>query len=435
MHSFVSAIFMQRSDNVAEYYQYKNPNGSVSTYTKEQADAIKAANPNIQFSNTYATDTSGQTASAVLGSGGKTATQVQPQIPQQPQVPDNSAMIQQMFEQQKQAVLAQLKQSIAASKSKYQTQLSEAPDQYRNLRNTVSTNYYQSLPRLQEALANTGNLNSGMGRQEQLIANTAMQNDINALNTQQQQYENQINTAISDLERSGSQQELQIASENAANLLQALISEGNRVSQESYQRLQDALARSDKQTAFGAGLAGDTASAMGYVNPYAQYALTPDIQQALAPYANDYAAFIQANPNSWLVPYARNARFQKMLSNPSQFAGELEQFRTQDYEANQLRNALTQAQIGSTNALANQRSTPNNPSSADNPNTIRNQALSRASSEINQANRTRAASYEAPLSTEEEQSIINKWLSYYGVGSTGGGSYSEDELDALINGL
>lgn len=276
---------------------------------------------------------------------------------QQPQVQDNSAQIKRMYGD----ILTQLKQAIAANKatnrSKIQTQINEAPDQYRNLRNAVSTDYYKGVSPLKEALANTGNLNSGMGRQEQLEATTGMMNGINTLNTQQQQYENELNNSILDLEKSSSIQETQAVSDNASKLTEALTNESNRVSDQSYSRLQDALTRSDKLSELGYERSQDAASSLGYTNPYAQYVITPDIQAQLAPYANDYAAFIRDNPGSWLTPYAQNARFQKMLSSGNTFTDELENYRSPEYQADQLKNALTQAQISSTNALANRRGT------------------------------------------------------------------------------
>jgi hypothetical protein len=171
-----------------------------------------------------------------------------------------------------------------------------------------------------------------------------MENDLNSLTAQEQKYVNDLQMAIANAKNSGSLQEAQIVSDNAAKLNEALINESNRVSDESYQRYQDTLDRNEKT----AQAAQELASAMGYVNPYAQYALTPDIMQQLAPYQNDYAAFIQANPNSWLVPYAQNARFQKMLASGNTYANELSNYRTPDYQ-------LTQSQIEAQNALADQR--------------------------------------------------------------------------------
>lgn len=411
---------------MAEYYQYKNPGGSVSTYTKEQADAIKKNNPNISLTS-YNTDTSGKTVSGqTYGAGGTsskkktTSTVVMPQY-EQPR--DNSAEIERMFEEQKRTALAQLKQAIAASKSKYESQLDVAPDKYRGLRNAVSTNYYKGISPLREALANTGNLNSGMGRQEQLLAATSMQNDINTLNTQQQQYENEINRAIDDLENSGSLQETQIASENASRLMEALIGEGNRVSTESYNRLQDALARNERAAELGYNRSQDVASSLGYANPYAQYVITPDIQAQLAPYANDYAAFIQANPGSWLVPYAQNARFQKMLASGDQFADELGNYRSPEYLSGQLDDEYRRAQIASTKALADSRNTPDAPPVNTPSPTLINNAYTKAQSEINTINSQRIE----PLSAQEEQAIINKWLVRYGV-STGGTGVSDSDI-------
>lgn len=57
--------------------------------------------------------------------------------------------------------------------------------------------------------------------------------------------------------------------------------------------------------------------ATGYYNPWAAYALNDDINNQLAPYMNNLQAFIDENPTSSLVPYAQNARFQKIASDPT----------------------------------------------------------------------------------------------------------------------
>jgi hypothetical protein len=162
---------------------------------------------------------------------------------------------------------------------------------------------------------------------------------------------------------------------------------------------------------------------LGYVNPYAQYAITPDIAQQLAPYANDYAAFIRDNPNSWLVPYAKNARFQKMLGSGNAYSSELSNYRSPDYASKQetsaLERALLQAQIGSTNALANQRNTPKTTTAKDNTPALLNYAADQAQSEINSTNAARKNNGEDPLTPQEEQAIRNKWFNIFNVNVPG----------------
>lgn len=84
-----------------------------------------------------------------------------------------------------------------------------------------------------------------------------------------------------------------------------------------YNRGQDTVNRQERAT-----------SALGYMNPYSGNIITPEIQAQIAPYSGDYQAFINANPNSPLIPYVKNAQFQKMLGNASQFSSQLQPFQT-----------------------------------------------------------------------------------------------------------
>jgi hypothetical protein len=154
-----------------------------------------------------------------------------------------------MYEQQKQEAIAQLKQAIAQNKSKYQSAIQNAPSQYQPLRNQVSANRYQNLSSLREMLANQGQ-QGGVNRTEETRVNAAAESDINTLNAQQQQVIDEANKAISDLEASGNLQEAQIVAQNAAERLQALTNEANRVSEANYQRLKDAIAQAQYQQSF-----------------------------------------------------------------------------------------------------------------------------------------------------------------------------------------
>lgn len=350
----------------------------------------------------------------------------------------NANMINQMYEQQKQAQLAQLRQAIAKSKSQYQGQLDQSGATFNDLKKQTAASHYNAQQALREALANQGNFSGGQGRQERLQASTAMANDLNAINLQQTGYENEIRKAISDLENSGSLEELRIASDNASQLMQALINDSYRTADQAYQREQDMYNRNLVADELAYARSQDLASQLGYINPYAQYTITPDIQAQLAPYANDYAQFILDNPNSPLVPYARNARFQKMLASGDRFADELSKYRAPGYQdsqlQNQLQNQLIQAQIRAQNALANQRNTPD-PVSTPQPNyTALNNAAQRAQTEINNINQQRAINVQEPLTPAEEQAILNKWLQYFGL-STGGSAQNvlsdDDILDYL----
>lgn len=215
-----------------------------------------------------------------------------------PPAQDNSGMIKQMFDEQKAATVAQLKQAILKSKSQYTDTIASTPGTYDKLRNTVQSNYnnatgayqsvidkapgqyqplrdqvsaagYKNLDSLREMLANQGQ-QGGVNRTEETQVNTATENNINSLNlqqqntvndansainnlnkdkelkladlaSQQQQVIDQANRAIADLEASGSLQEAQMVAQSASDRIRALIEEGNRVQSTSYQYSQDAV--------------------------------------------------------------------------------------------------------------------------------------------------------------------------------------------------
>lgn len=224
---------------------------------------------------------------------------IQPPAYTPPPVQDNSALIKQMFDEQKAATVAQLKQAILTSQKQYQDTISSTPGTYDKLRNAVQSNYnnatgayqsvidkapgqyqplrdqasaagYKNLSSLREMLANQGQ-QGGVNRTDETAVNTATGNQINALNlqqqntmndansainnlnkdkelkladlaTQQQQVIDQANRAIADLQASGNLQEAQMVAQNASDKIRALIDEGNRVQSTSYQYSQDAMA-------------------------------------------------------------------------------------------------------------------------------------------------------------------------------------------------
>lgn len=81
----------------------------------------------------------------------------------------------------------------------YEQQLKDATDQYQALRNQSEVERYKTRASMREALANRGQLDSGLGRQETLELNTKFGNAINNINLQEQAYNNSIRNAITQL--------------------------------------------------------------------------------------------------------------------------------------------------------------------------------------------------------------------------------------------
>lgn len=160
----------------------------------------------------------------------------QPQNPQaQLGVIDQSKQIADAYEQQKAAALAALRSAIEKSKTKYQATISSAPETFRPLKDQTTVARNEQLTQLRESMAEQGQ-SGGVSRSEELAVNTARENNLNALERQQQDVVTQANNAIAELEMSGQLEEAQIVADNANNKIRALMEEANRVSTETYNR-------------------------------------------------------------------------------------------------------------------------------------------------------------------------------------------------------
>lgn len=155
-------------------------------------------------------------------------------------VTDNSSMISDMYAQQLAAAQAALKAQIQQGVSQYQDTINKAPGQYQPLRDQASATGQQNMQNLREMLANNGQA-GGVNRTEETQVNTSTQNQINTLNAQQQSVIDTAQKAIADLQAQGDIESARLVADNAAQKLQALISEKNRVSDSTYSRYQDAF--------------------------------------------------------------------------------------------------------------------------------------------------------------------------------------------------
>lgn len=157
-----------------------------------------------------------------------------------PQIEDN---ISGMYDEQKNLLIAQLKQAIAQAKGQYQGIIDKAPQQYQQAKDTAEINKMQGLDRLREVIANRGD-SGGIGRQQMLEADTAGQKLLSSIEMQQQNLIDEANLAISQLESQGNFQEAQITAETAMEKLRALIEEQRRFEDNQYRDSQAALQKS-----------------------------------------------------------------------------------------------------------------------------------------------------------------------------------------------
>ena len=92
-----------------------------------------------------------------------------------------------------------IRQRLKANEATYNYQLTDVANQYQALRNQSEVERYKARKALRESQANSGQLNSGFGRQENLLLNTNYGNNINSINLQEQSAVNDIKNLISQL--------------------------------------------------------------------------------------------------------------------------------------------------------------------------------------------------------------------------------------------
>lgn len=207
-----------------------------------------------------------------------------------------------MYDEQRKALLAQLRAQIAKAKGGYQDIINKAPQTYQPLRNQASLSREQQLAAMMEALANQGN-RGGTGRQALLDINTAAGNQLNEINLQQQNAVNEANRAISDLEQQGKIQESQITADLAAQKLQEILAQQQRA---------DELAEEARRFNLEFGLKQSELDAKK------QDELRQQFIDTIGRYGSNYQAQIDIvsndnDPsNDWQIPYLEAARQQKI---------------------------------------------------------------------------------------------------------------------------
>lgn len=93
------------------------------------------------------------------------------------------------------AIEARLKTQLGL----YENQFGEMNDNYDSLINQAEVNYYKGRRGLREALANRGQLDSGLGRQETLNLNIARGNELSNINRQRQKSRDDYNNAVASV--------------------------------------------------------------------------------------------------------------------------------------------------------------------------------------------------------------------------------------------
>jgi hypothetical protein len=224
-----------------------------------------------------------------------------------------------MYEEQMKALRAQIKAGIAKAKGQYTNIINQAPQTYQPLRNQVSLGKEQQLQSLRESLANQGN-RGGTGRQAMLNTETAAENQMNAINLQQQNTINDANRGIADIEQQGQFQESQLTAELAAQKLRELLAQEQRASELATENARYTQEYSDKmaQQQFENQLMQQQ-----YADNQAAERLRNELA-SIGAYSNDFMAEIQkrqgteTKEDDALIPYLQAARNEKIAAQLAQ---------------------------------------------------------------------------------------------------------------------
>lgn len=157
---------------------------------------------NNTSSTTKKPTTQSKPAQSSPSSSYKPATTTQVVQQQAPQV-DYASQIMDYYQRAqnraRDAAISSLQASLNANLKAYDNQLSGLGDQYQQLRNQSEVERYKAMKSVREALANRGQLDSGLGRQETLNLNTQYGNAINNINLQEQKAREELEAAKNQL--------------------------------------------------------------------------------------------------------------------------------------------------------------------------------------------------------------------------------------------
>jgi hypothetical protein len=252
----------------SERYQWGNP--TTGKLNSEYEAAILGGTEADYYKKLNETVVSPVAKAMEAANGGRTAqiSQATYQAPAQtptyqapvaaaPAVVDNTDRYNAMFDEQARVQAAAIKAARDASISGYNSQIGDAPGMYNPLRNQSSMGGAVRAKGIKEAMAASGQGNSGANLTSQSANNAQTTGEIAGYNLQQTDLVNKLKTAIADVTSSASLQEVQSNAGINAQKIQAAIGEANRVSDTNYNRSQDAfgnnMALSNQQ--FNQGLA------------------------------------------------------------------------------------------------------------------------------------------------------------------------------------
>jgi hypothetical protein len=218
-----------------------------------------------------------------------------------------------VYDQQRKSLIAQLKASIAKAKGGYTDMINKAPQTFQPLRNQTELTKEQQLRSALERNAATGD-RGGIGRQGLLGINTAAGNQMNQIDLQQQNVINDANSAISSLDEQAAFKESEITSDTASQKLQALLGEQTRIDElnRDQERYSQEYSDRQKQQEFN-----NSNTLADREAEQADKALRTEIE-TMGRYFSDFQSEINRRGNTAdksddaLIPYLQAARAEKV---------------------------------------------------------------------------------------------------------------------------
>ncbi|MET3699510.1 hypothetical protein SAMN05877753_111148 [Bacillus oleivorans] len=156
-----------------------------------------------------------------------------------------------MFDQQKQARLAELQAQRDRATGMINQQKAEVKPAYQGLRNQTDTVNLQGVQKLREAMADAGLTSSGENVSGQVSLANQRQNSLNSLNLQEQQQLNDLDRRIADINNPAEAQAL--INQLEAQRAEALLNLGMQAEQMDYTRGRDQVMDNRWQTQFDLG--------------------------------------------------------------------------------------------------------------------------------------------------------------------------------------
>lgn len=155
-----------------------------------------------------------------LSFAGKPKTNDDPKDPKYPKggtgVSNYYSLLADYYKQQndeaKNAALKAIQDRLKANTDMYNTELKNSNNAYQNLINQNEVNGYRTQASIREALANRGQLDTGLGRQEMLNATASNTANLNNINLEKQSAANNIQNLIAQLKAQATEDEANVKS-------------------------------------------------------------------------------------------------------------------------------------------------------------------------------------------------------------------------------